>query len=148
MDNKKKLPELKTKPLIGVPEEDYGKWNTRRINGLETIGQNRQILIDDKDALAAAMKKRNQNASWKASRGQRHDINSTQVYAYKGTKVGNARWGTLDLIDVKYYDTYPSLGEAAKATGMTTPAVSAIINGKIKFSKGFIFSKEKLDYPG
>lgn len=35
--DKKKLPELKSKPIIGVPEEDYDKWTTQYVSRLEAL---------------------------------------------------------------------------------------------------------------
>ena len=103
------------------------------------------MLKEDPELLKAAMDKRSANPTWRASRGQQHEINSIKVIAYKGTRVGNARWGTLNLIDEEYFGTYNSLGDAAKATGMTKAAVSACVNGKIRFSKEFRFELVELN---
>ena len=96
---------------------------------------------NDKKLVEEGLKKRSANPTWRASRGQQHESNSTKVKVYKGTRVGNARWGTLDLIDEEYFGTFNSLGDAAKATGMTKAAVSSCINGKIRFSKEYRFEK-------
>jgi len=86
---------------------------------------------------------RNNTDGYKSTRGVRHSINSTKVEVYKGDKVGNARWGNLDLVNVEYFGTFDSMNEAAKSTGVTTAAVSACISGKIRFARGYIFKKVK-----
>ena len=96
-----------------------------------------------KDNVKKAAIERSKNPDWIKTRGIQHESNSTKVKVYKGTKVGNAKYGTLDVIDVKYFGTFNSMRDAAKACNVTTSAVSACIKGKIRFAKGFIF--EKLD---
>jgi len=96
---------------------------------------------DRRRSLEIATESRTNSKSWKASRGKQYSSNSQKVIVHKGTKVGNARWGTLKLIDTQYYNTYNSINEAARETGVTVTAVSACVNGKMKFCKGFTFEK-------
>ena len=127
MDNtelQKLLDSLDEGPL--GTRKDY-QWD-RSVNGNTTH-------LNSKEAL----EKRKNSSKYKNSLGQQHSVNSKKVKVYKGTKVGNARWGTLDLIDVEYFDTFNSLGDAAKACNVTKAAVSACVNGKIRFAKGYKF---------
>jgi len=131
-------------------EEDLDKALDRIMSG--SIGQKKEWQWDmsirlkgvpkdeaHKDGIKRAMEKRNTNPNWVKTRGIRHESNSHRVTVYKGTKIGNARWGTLDVVDIKYFGTFDSLHLAAKACGVTTSAVSSCLKGKIRFAKGYIF---------
>jgi len=73
------------------------------------------------------------NKKWMNSRGVRHEYNSNPIQSWIGEKIGNSRWGNLDIINVKLHKKYESFGHAAKDTGMTLQGVSQIINGKREF---------------
>lgn len=73
------------------------------------------------------------NKSWQNSRGQRLAINSKPIRAWKGVKKGNSRWNNLRIEEVEFFRDFESQGHAASTVGMTTSAVSQVVNGKRKF---------------
>jgi hypothetical protein len=141
-----KLKQLRKK-LLSLSEDEYNslldtsedkpqwQWD------MSSRQKNVPKLQSHKDNIKAAVVKRKTNPSWVATRGMFHESNSQKVIVHKGTKVGNAKWGTLDLIDIKYFGTFDSMHQAATACGVTTSAVSACVAGKIRFAKGYTFEK-------
>lgn len=73
------------------------------------------------------------NLSWQKSRGQRSEVNSKPIRAWIGIKKGNSRWGNLRIEDIKYLRDFDSQGHAASTLGMTSQAVSQIVNGNREF---------------